>query len=294
MRILAVTPSYPRFQGDYHGRFIHDHCRALHANGVHVNVLAPRSRSTRPFPTPFQVKRFPFMPSKRLELLPERTMKGAPVPHLAQIPAYMASAYIHLLGESADIIQVHWAIPLGYVAAQIPRRAPMVVTCHGSDVTLTQSNPGLRPFVKKALSRADRVVVVSDHIRRFAVDLGAKDAEVIHLGVDPEKFHPPENKRELRERMGLPVEAPIVGTLGRLVRDKRIDDFIAAAKCLTRDTDAVFLVGGTGPDEARLRSLAQGHERIVFTGEVHDPARFHGLCDVSVLASVREGLSISL
>jgi len=37
-----------------------------------------------------------------------------------------------------------------------------------------------------------------------------------------------------------------------------------------------------------------GHDEIVFLGEVHDPAGFHGLCDVSVLASVREGLSISL
>jgi len=26
MRVLAVTPSYPRFDGDYHGRFIHDLC----------------------------------------------------------------------------------------------------------------------------------------------------------------------------------------------------------------------------------------------------------------------------
>jgi len=234
------------------------------------------------------------MPSKRMELLPERTMKGAPIAHLAQIPPYLTSAYIHLLRKRTDLLQVHWAIPLGYVAALTPRKAPIVVTCHGSDVTLAQTNPGLRPFVKKALSRADRVVAVSDHIRGYAVDLGARDAEVIYLGVDPEVFHPPEDRRRLRERMGLPVEGPIVGTLGRLVRDKMIADFIGAAQILTSETDGVFLVGGAGPDEARLKALARRHERIVFTGEVRDPARFHGLCDVSVLASVREGLSISL
>ena len=92
--------------------------------------------------------------------------------------------------------------------------------------------------------------------------------------------------------MGLPMDGPIVGTLGRLVRDKRIEDFIRAASLVSRETDAVFLIGGTGPDEARLRSLAHG--RRVFVGEVNDPARFHGLCDVSVLSSVREGLSVSL
>jgi glycosyltransferase involved in cell wall biosynthesis len=78
------------------------------------------------------------------------------------------------------------------------------------------------------------------------------------------------------------------------VRDKRIDDFIRAARLVARETEAIFLIGGAGPDEVRLRSLAHGSERIVFVGEVYDPARFHGLCDVSVLSSVREGLSVSL
>ncbi|MCW3989672.1 MAG: glycosyltransferase [Candidatus Bathyarchaeota archaeon] len=294
MRVLAVTPSYPRFQGDYHGRFIHDHCVALRESGVQVTVLAPRSRSTRSFPTPFEVERFPSMPSKRLELLPERTMKGAPVPHLAQIPPYLASAYIRLLGEAADIIHVHWAIPLGYLATLTPRKTPIVVTCHGSDCTLAYSNPWLRPFVRKTFSRATRVVAVSDYILRVAVSLGARDVEVIYLGVDTERFRPLADKKGLRERMGLPVDRPIVGTLGRLVRDKRIGDFIEAAKLIAEETDAIFLIGGTGPEEARLKSLAKGRDEIVFLGEVHDPAGFHGLCDVSVLASVREGLSISL
>jgi glycosyltransferase involved in cell wall biosynthesis len=294
LRVLVVTPSYPRFQGDYHGRFIHDHCKALHESGVQVTVLTPRSRSTRPFPTPFEVNRFPSMPSKRLELLPETTMKGAPLPHLAQIPPYLASAYIRLLGAVADIIHVHWAIPLGYLAALTPRKAPIVVTCHWSDCTLAYTNPWLKPLVMKAFTRAERVVAVSKFIRRLAVKLGARDVAVIYLGVDTDRFRPPADKRRLREQMGLPIDGPIVGTLGRLVRDKRIDDFIRAARLVARETEAIFLIGGAGPDEVRLRSLAHGSERIVFVGEVYDPARFHGLCDVSVLSSVREGLSVSL
>jgi glycosyltransferase involved in cell wall biosynthesis len=234
------------------------------------------------------------MPSQRLELLPETTMKGAPAPHLAQIPPYLASAYIRLLGAAADIIHVHWAIPLGYLAALTPRKAPIVVTCHGSDCTLAYMNPWLKPMVMKAFTRADRVVAVSKFIRRVALNLGARKVEVNYLGVDTDRFRPQADKRRLREQMGLPLDGPVVGTLGRLVRDKRIDDFIGAARLVARRTDALFLIGGAGPDEARLRSLAHGDERIVFTGEVHDPARFHGLCDVSVLSSVREGLSVSL
>ena len=294
MRVLTVTPSFPRFKGDYHGRFIHDHCNALHESGVRVKVLAPRSRSTCPFSTPFEVDRFPSMLTKRIELLPERTMKGAPVSHLAQIPPYLASAYIRLMAQATDIIQAHWAIPLGFIAALLPRKTPIVVTCHGSDCTLALSNPWLRPLVRKTLSRAEKVVAVSDYIRRIAISLGAQDVEVIFLGVDTEKFRPPVDKNGLREQMGLPVDRPIVGTLGRLVRDKRISDFIEAAGLIAEETNAIFLIGGTGPEEARLRFLAKGRDDIVFLGEVYDPVGFHGLCDVSVLASVREGLSISL
>jgi len=294
LRVLTVTPSYPRFNGDYHGRFIHDHCIALHERGVKVKILAPRSRSTDTFPTPFQVERFSFMPSKRIELLPERTMKGAPAPHLAQLPPYLASAYLRLLGEPADIIHVHWAIPLGFIAALTPRKAPLMVTCHGSDCTLARSNPVLKPFVKKTFSRANKVIAVSDYIRRIAVSLGARDMEVIYLGVDPETFHPPADKHEIRERMGLPIDRPVVGVLGRLVREKRIDDFIEAAKLVSEQNDAKFLIGGTGPEETYLKTLAKGHDEIVFLGEIINPAGFHGLCDVSVLTSIREGLSISL
>jgi 1,2-diacylglycerol 3-alpha-glucosyltransferase len=151
----------------------------------------------------------------------------------------------------------------------------------------------LRPFIRKTFSRAKRVVAVSDYIRRIAVILGARDVEVIYLGVDPEKFRPPD-KRGLRERMGLPIDRPIVGTLGRLVRDKRVVDFIEAAKLIREETDAIFLIGGKGSEEARLKSLAKGLDEIVFLGEVKDSVAFHGLCDVSLMTSVREGLSISL
>ena len=128
------------------------------------------------------------------------------MPHLAQIPPYLTSAYIRLMAQTTDIVQVHWAISLGFIAALTPRKTPLVVTCHGSDCTLAYGNPWLRPFVSITFSRAERVVSVSDNIRRIALSLRAQDVEVIYLGVDTEKFRPPVDKKGLRERMGLPVD----------------------------------------------------------------------------------------
>jgi glycosyltransferase involved in cell wall biosynthesis len=296
MRVLAVTPSYPRFEGDYHGRFIHDLCRQLFTNGVDMKVLTPRTRSSNPFPTGFEVERFPFLPKQRWELLSERTMKGAPAEHLIQLPSYLASAYLHQMTESASIVHAHLAIPMGFLASLIPGWKPLVVTCHGSDCTLPFTNPAFRPFVRHTLTKADRVVAVSDFIRRIAIQLGAppEKVETIYTGVDTSKFLPSRDAASMREEFGIPEGHAVVGALGRLISDKRVEDIIRAAPRISKKAGAVFLIGGDGPRRGYLEELAADRGDIRFLGEVGDAALFHRLCDVFVMASIREGLSTAL
>jgi glycosyltransferase involved in cell wall biosynthesis len=298
LRVLVATPSYPRFKGDYHGRFIQDLCRELARNGVELKVLAPRSRTLGARSSEFEVERFPFLPSSRMEFLPERTMKGAPLKHLAQLPPYLLSAYIHMVAEEADIVHAHFAIPLGFLAALSPKNTPLVVTCHGSDCTLPLTNPVYRPFAKHALRNAEKVVAVSDFISGIVVDLGAppEKVETIYLGVDTKRFRPPTDRAPLKEKQGIPRDLIVVGTLGRLVPEKRVEDLIRGSAAVSDEIDVHFLVGGDGPSRPRLEGLARelGVENISFLGVVDDPVGFHQTCDVFVLSSVREGLSVSL
>jgi len=296
LRVLALASSYPRFGGDYHGRFIHDLCLSIRRHGVDIRVLAPLSRSTEPYPCPFEVARFPYMPSRRMALLSERTMKGAPMGNLAQLPAYVASACVNIAKERSTILHAHMALPMGFVASLDRKRRPLLVTCHGSDITLPYSNTAYRPFLERVFSRATRLVVVSKYVKKVAKHLGAptEKTEVVYLGVDTERFSPPRDRRELQGRAGLPEDVPVVGTLGRLVPHKRVRDIIEAARLVSERTDALFLIGGGGPKERALRERARDMGNVVFLGEVNDPALFHRLCDVFVLASVREGLSVSL
>jgi glycosyltransferase involved in cell wall biosynthesis len=296
MRVLAVTPSYPRFGGDYHGRFIHDLCCVLSENGVDVKVLTPRTKSSRRLSTGFEVERFPFLPKQRWEELSEKTMKGAPVAHQIQLPPYLASAYLHMMAESASVVHAHLAIPMGFLATLRPGRTPLVVTCHGSDCTLPCTNPVLRPFVRHTLTRADKVVAVSEFIRRVAVQLGAppEKVETIYMGIDTSKFKPSRDAASLREKYGIPEGHVVIGTLGRLVPEKRVENIIRAAPHVFRKADAVFLIGGDGPRRGYLEELAGRQENIRFLGEIKDAVHFHRLCDVFVMASVREGLSVAL
>lgn len=294
--MLVVTPCYPRFPGDFNGGFVRDLCLRLAARGVELVVLAPRSRTMGRQDAPFPVRRFPYLPFQSAESLPEETMKGAPLGRLAQLPPYVASAFLHVSAGEPALIHSHLAIPLGFAASLAPVKAPRIITCHGSDCTLPLDNPAYLPFTRHALRRADAVVTVSRYVEGLARRLGARNVETIYLGVDTSRFKPPRNRRALREQLGIPDGALVVGTLGRLVHEKSIHDLIEAAETVSRKLDAFFLIGGDGPERSRLEAMAlkKGLSNVVFTGAVRDAPSFLGLLDVFALPSSREGLSLSL
>ncbi len=297
LRVLTVSSSFPRYTGDYQGGFIYSLCRKLSERGVDVTVLAPRSRSAG-IVSGVKVKRFPFMPFSRLETISEQTIKQASTGDLIQLPSYLLSAYLSILGEHMDIIHAHLTIPMGFLSSLPPNSRPLIVTCHGSDCTLPLDNSFYRPFVRRVLRRTEKVVAVWDFIKRLALSLGAPNerVETVYLGVDAEKFKPLQDKEKLKETLGVPTGKLIIGTLGRLAQEKRIEDLIQAAAWLNDKLDSHFLIGGEGPARHYLERLARKLKvnNITFLGEVKDAPRFHQLCDIFVLASVREGLSISL
>jgi glycosyltransferase involved in cell wall biosynthesis len=298
LKVLSVTSSFPRYEGDYYGNFVHAQCLRLAEAGVDITVLAPRTRSSSQGSGKLKIVRFPFMPSKRLETLPEQTLKHASPIELMQLPPYLCSAYLHLVEQPTDIVHAHLAIPMGFLASFSPRKAPLVVTCHGGDCLLPLEKPAYRPFVKRALRKADRVVTVSEFIKNLARRLGAPEerVEVIYLGVDSGRFRPASDRDALREALGIPTDKLVVGTLRRLVPEKRVEDFIRAAVRIQGEVDSFFVVGGEGIHRPYLERLSRelGLANMMFLGRVADASLFHRLCDVFVLTSVGEGLSISL
>jgi len=284
MRVLVFTPSFPRFKGDFHGVFIKSLCDVL-SEDVEIQVLAPRTRTMEPYPVGYPVHRFPYLPSRRMEYVAESTMKDAPGVNLAGLPAYLASALLHLLASDSDLIHTHLAIPLGLLASF--SRVPQLITCHGSDLTYPLDNPQYLSFTRAALRKTGIVVTVSKYLEALAVKLGADQRKVrtIYLGVDPLRFRP-------RKKSG-PLT---IGTLGRLVPLKRVGDLILAVKELGKTHDVHLRVGGDGPSRQYLEALAEkvGLSSYEFTGIITDPVKFHQSLDVFALCSSREGLSISL
>ncbi|KEO54703.1 hypothetical protein TP2_17360 [Thioclava pacifica DSM 10166] len=120
-----------------------------------------------------------------------------------------------------------------------------------------------------------RLVAVSDFTRARWQELGfpAENAVVLRNGVDGASFRPPSpaERATARSGLGLPADAKVVTSVGRLhCGMKGTDDFLRVFAKLGPHWNG--LVAGTGPDRDRL-------ERLAFDLGIRDRVYFAGLVD---------------
>jgi colanic acid/amylovoran biosynthesis glycosyltransferase len=116
--------------------------------------------------------------------------------------------YLPLLRLRPDVVHFEWqSSAVHYLPLYRVWRAPVVTSCHGSDVTLFPYVPGQEFWTRRAPAMFEGVTAVhcvSDSLRRGVVALGveAAKARVIRQGVDPQLFRPnggpPEDPRSFR------------------------------------------------------------------------------------------------
>ena len=161
---------------------------------------------------------------------------------------------------------------------------------------------------RKVLLAAERLAAACAHavlcnsasLRLQAMALGVAPAGKLQLlgegssnGVDMERFSP--GPSDVRQRLGLPHHAPVVGFVGRLTRDKGLPELIEAFDViLAAEPEAhLLLVGWFDAAEdavdSKLRAHVARHPRIHFTGFVEGTAPYYRAMDLMVLPTWREG-----
>ncbi len=136
---------------------------------------------------------------------------------------------------------------------------------------------------------------VADHYRN-KLDLPGERIEVIVNGVDIQSYEGASGDR-LREELGLPEDAWIIGTAGRLHKQKGVDLLIQTMQKVRESCPAaVLLIAGEGPERETLQQQARAlPERAVrFLGEWKRMDEFFSLLHVFVLASRWEGMPNAL
>jgi glycosyltransferase involved in cell wall biosynthesis len=242
------------------------------------------------------------------ELLDERVpVRRLPLvrPLRPVVDARAVVAVRRLLRETdARILHTHMAKAgtVGRTAARTLSPRPRTVhTFHGHVLDGYFSAPVRSAFVEieRRLARVtDVLVAISDEIRDELLDLGIgrpSQYRVIPLGFDLAPFFAVEGGRgELRARLGLAPDVPLVGIIGRLVP---IKDHVTAFQAMARLPGVHLAVVGDGELradlEARVRRMHLDR-RVHFTGWMTDVASVVSDVDVVVLTSRNEGTPVSL
>ena len=184
----------------------------------------------------------------------------------------------------------------------------------GARVTISSKHNDEAPLRKRHVSLLhgwlsrldDRIIVLSDHVGRYVVDVGRAPQEKIrrvYYGVDLNRPLALSHSavRALRRELDLPPDGPFLLCVGRLDEQKGHPTlFEAMRSVLAREPDArLVVVGGaqqSGADYAAyLRHLSAHPDldgRIIFTGERTDVPRLMAACDLFVLASRWEGFGL--
>jgi len=156
---------------------------------------------------------------------------------------------------------------------------------------------------RRLIERTDRLVGNSPSVVDFYRELGVPDDKLVCI---PNGIEIPADpigdlaarRQALLQELQLPPDAFVAGYIGRLAKQKRVEDLIWAVETLRQIRPKLFLViVGDGPERERLENFSRDvgcSEHVRFLGHREDARRWLRLFDVFCLASSFEGMSNSL
>ncbi len=232
-KVLLLTSSYPRFQGDYAGCFVEAFAQSL-AEYYEVEVLTLPSRDALASEVRggVNIHRIDYLRPQRLQVLDA----CADLPSLleeslvakAQIPPMLVSFLYKALqlAKRADLICSHWAVPSGLIGAITSRLLgrPHIMVEHSGGLHLLRRTWTGRKLLQILSKATECTVFVSQnllaHYRDVLPEIGR--TEVIPMGIDCDSLKTPLK--------------PVIGNkilfLGRLTHIKGLDLLIDALKGL--------------------------------------------------------------
>ena len=200
------------------------------------------------------------------------------------------------------------AAVLGTLAAYLLRVRTRVYYVHGLPMLTAKGLMRRILFAVERLtcSAATHIVCVSPSIRRElvaagmcpadkAVVLGHGSSNGVDMSVfDPARF-PADAVAKARANLGIPADALVIGFLGRIGREKGIEQLYQAWRTIREEFPSAYLLI-IGPDEANdpvhpevLEGL-KADPRVRMTGPDWYPAPLYALMDLLCMPSHREGL----
>jgi glycosyltransferase involved in cell wall biosynthesis len=211
--------------------------------------------------------------------------------------------YSRVKSSRCDVLHTHdyKSNVLGGLAVRRADHAiPWVATVH----LHTEASRRLRVYRALdlfLLRLADRVITVSREQRRLLLRRGVERRRLVLVPnvIDVAGFSAGAgDPSAVRAELGVPVNAPLIGTVGRLAEQKGVDCFLEAARAVhAARPESRFVIVGGGPLRRALEASAAALDlggSADFVGYRTDVASLMAACDIVVLPSRSEGLPLVL
>lgn len=229
---------------------------------------------------------------------------GIPVVALGRQPGFqpaLARQIARLMtAHGIDVVHCHHYSPYIYgLMASVMTRAKLVFTEHGR---LSDAQPSRkRQLINPLLSRLPgRIFAVSADLKQHMVAEGfpARCIRVIYNGVDPGPRPSSAQRAAAREALGIPSDAFVVGTAGRLDPVKNLGVMLQVQHTLRDKVKRTYaVIVGDGPERGDLAARADAlaiTDSVIFTGYRSDVRALMPAFDVYLNCSTYEGVSLTI
>jgi phosphatidyl-myo-inositol dimannoside synthase len=298
-RVLMLTSTLPRWDGDSEPRFVLDLAKQL-SEHFEIELLAPHTHGAArsEILDGVQVTRFRYWFPKwesvayhggimwRLRENPARIL---------QLPLFLVSLAWHIVRRlrrepRIDLIHAHWLIPQGIVAVLVRRlvgrRVPVVTTSHGGDLFGLRGRLW-RVLKRKVLRDSEAVTVVSHAMAEAAIDIAGNISPfVIPMGTNLTELFTPLSEPRLGSIKNLIF-------VGRLVEKKGVKYLLEALAIVLQDHPEIRLcIVGHGPLRSSLELAAEQlglSGGVLFAGPVphHQLPKYYQQADMAVFPFVQ-------
>ncbi len=245
MRIAVVTEAFlPQVNGVTNSVLrLLEFCKA---QGHDVLIIAPESEGAPSEYLGYKIKHVPSISMKKL------------------IPMAVPKKYLEPLleGFAPDVIHLASPIFLGHYVARIARKAGIpTVSVYQTDIAgfarhygITIAHNTLKKWVSRIHQASDITLAPSKWACRDLEQSGVKNVRLWKRGVDLVNFTPARRDESLRSNIAGSKEKLIVGYVGRIANEKRIDDL----KILDQQEDIQLVIVGDGPAAPRIKKELPG------------------------------------
>jgi phosphatidylinositol alpha-1,6-mannosyltransferase len=256
-RVLFVTNDFPTRRGGIE-TFVYELCNHMDPSEVVVYTASMEGDVEFDATLPFPVYRDPSS-----MLLPT--------------PAVGRRVVEVMKRHDCDRVVFGASAPLGLLGRRLRRAGAqrLVALTHGHEVWWARV-PGTRQLLRRIGDSVDVMTYVSEWCRERIAPALSPDAAArmqrLSPGVDTDRFYPGCGGEEMRKRLDIPADAPVVVCVARMVKRKGQDTLVRAWPDVLREMpDARLLLVGDGPNRPRIERMVRRRglqDSVIMTGRV--------------------------